>query len=243
MIAVFLILILIISIGFVYSQNANLKRKQIISIQPSPTSSSSTLISASTSSLHQSGDWELIGRQISLYDIYTELHLVNKVKQTDKIIGFIMEYGRNGNAIFSKDGTKVVFYNLKIPSTINGDNQTIKYKAVNQTGQGIIIYSIADNKIISLFTESDIAKALPQLILIPSSAFSFLALSPDNKTLAMSYGNGLEHGSSDKIVTINLLTKGVKLTNVAGIVKEWKNDSVLIYETGNPKIPKEVNIY
>lgn len=167
---------------------------------------------------HRQNDLTIKVYQAADGDAIDQVQLINTKTTEVRIIGMALDSSPGDSAFFSKDYSQVIF--------LGGSNEN--------NIEAISFYSIAQNKIVRQVSLSDIQRALPMLQQPPEAILSRLLLSPNGQKLAFSYGdtyNVTQIDPKTNIIVTDISTHTIKLIGANGLVKAWKDDTTLQYET------------
>jgi hypothetical protein len=157
-------------------------------------------------------------------DSIDELRLRNNKTTEEKTIGFMYHYAPGNSAFFSRDFSQVIY----IGGTRDDYNK-------------ITFYSIPKDSNVKYITLDQIKQKLSSLKTNTTAVLSSLAVSPDKSKIAFSYGDTFSTNRiapNTAIIVIDLSTDNMKLLSAKGLVKSWKDATILQYEvnTTNPAV-------
>lgn len=165
-------------------------------------------------------------------DTFAETRLINQKTTEQRLLGYIYDLSPGDSAFFSSDFSQVIF--------VGGPKAD--YQKIN-------FYSIPQNKIIKSISLEQMRQTLTGIEFNEISVLSNMMPSPDKTKVAISYGltfNTTPIHPKTQIIIINLNTNKMQLLPVRGLVKQWKDDTTLEYETQadktSPRVTQEVKV-
>lgn len=155
--------------------------------------------------------------QVKDWDLTYEVQLINARTREVRIMGYQSVVAPGDSMFFRNKFSEVVFL---------GGSKTDYQK--------ISLYSIPKNFVTKNISLVDMKRALPSLQIQATAILSRMMLSPDEKRVAVSYGNTFNVSliePNTRIIVIDLTTNKMRLLDERGLVRGWKDNSTLEYET------------
>lgn len=160
-------------------------------------------------------DWKISLIQQNPQDIFEDLYIAKGNEK--RLLGQVMVYGGQYSLAVDQLKGRIVFVNKSS-------------KIVDQNiDQDIVVYDVGADKVIEKIEWPAIASALGIQGHINAS-LAYLAISPNGRYAAASFGYILERDWGSSIILADLINGTVRGIQPKGIVSGWKDDKTLQYE-------------
>lgn len=176
----------------------------------------------------KTGNWQLKTVDKSNLDNFLDLYLVETNSGEETYLGKILPYVPEKEAVLTNDQQKVIF----IQTTAGKPEDS--YIPLDDK---VVVYSIPEKKNINRITLREIKAAIPNLQIPRNAILNYLAISPSNTKVAMSYGYALEKDWGSDIIIFDISTGRIQALEEKGIVKSWKSETNLQYENIDTSVP------
>lgn len=210
-----IISLIVVAGGVVW--NLNLLPGKLIQSLPPSTSPSSIGSSSAKVNFVTDGpmNWKISLIQQNPLDTFEDLYLAKGNEK--RLLGQVMVYGGQYSLAVDQPRGRVVFINKSS-------------KIVDQNiDQDIVVYDVGADKVIEKIEWPAIASALGIQGHINAS-LAYLAISPNGRYVAASFGYILERDWGSSIILADLNSGTIKKLPSKGIVTGWKDDKTLQYE-------------
>lgn len=176
----------------------------------------------------KTGNWQLKTVDKSNLDNFLDLYLVEANGGEETYLGKILSYVPEREAVLTNDQQKVIF----IQTTAGKPEDS--YIPLDDK---VVVYSIPEKKNIKQITLREIKTAIPNLQIPRNAILNYLAISPSNTKVAMSYGYALEKDWGSDIIIFDIPTGRIQALEEKGIVKSWKSETSIQYENIDTSVP------
>lgn len=149
------------------------------------------------------------------WDLLDEVQVINNKTREVRIVGYTYDAAPGDSAYFSRDFSQVIFL---------GGSKT-EY-------QQLTVYSIPLKRNVKAITLEQMKRVIPSLQINKTSTLSRMALSPDGKKAAFSYGNTFAVELIEPntyMIVVDLGTEKMQLLPVRGLVNGWKDATTIEY--------------
>lgn len=227
MISTILLLVILLGWSGFYALNAGQQLKSQQATTEPPVKNTPTQQPITTEPI-KTGNWQFKTIDKSNLDNFLDLYLVEANSGEETYLGKILPYVAEREAILTNDQQKVIFI-----QTTAGKPEDLYIPLDDK----VVVYSIPEKKNIKQITLREIKIAIPNLQIPRNAILNYLAISPSNTKVAMSYGYALEKDWGSDIIIFDIPTGGIKALEEKGIVKSWKSETNLQYENIGTSTP------